>query len=569
MVPIIVYCKIDTLDYQTYLNWVGNRTEMDLFAYYKVLFTIQMTFLLTITYLLRRKKNERLNDVKEYRWIYIYIICVIISFILSSYKEIALFGFVYRYEGSILLISYFIILYITINIFDYDFEHKKVLYSIMISYIIVAIVGISQYLDSDIVTTNFMQNLIIPNKYSQLIGTLKGSSKASQKVAGLIGNANYFAQYYAVIAPIFITLFIYSKDKKEKILYGLISLIGVIVVIMSLSEAAMISLVIILIILFIINIKRIMYKLGKKKMIIFMTIISLLFIFDFYLKGPVSSKALFIISKIEYELNPVDEKILLQEIKLNGNTAIMKSKNREILIKSEKEKILVKYDNDEVIDLSKKKVILKNGIIIELKKHNYTNRDIVYIQVDNNVQFRMIVDKGEFKFINDSNNIIEQDKIEVAFGDGIEEFLTGRMYIWSRAIPKVMQRPLFGYGADTFELVFPNYDYAGLYKTFRRNRIIVDKPHNIYIGIASNTGIIALISFLMINILYIKDSVTSLKKYGIKSSKEAYRLGILMSIISYLMLGIMYDSNIVSTVMYYILLGIGINLNYKERNKNI
>ena len=565
MVPLIVYCKIDVLNYQTYLNWRGNKFEMDLFSYYKVLFTIQMTFILGIIYLMSKKKRERLNNLKEYKWMFLYVICIITSFVLSNYKEVALFGFVYRYEGSILLITYILLLYMTINLYDHEIDSKKIIYSIMIAYTIVAIVGISQFFDSDIVTKNFMQRLIIPNEQSQLIGTLKGSSKASQKVAGLIGNANYFAQYFVILAPLFIVIFIYSKDKKMKLLSGTMSILGASVIIMSMSEAAMILLSLILVAILLLNIKRLINRYGNKKIFLVTLIISLFFVYDFCSKGPVFKKISFIVSKIEFELNPVHDKKLLQYIKLNNNIANIESKDKNMQIIVKKDNIFVQYEDGENVNLTKEKVFSKDDIIIELKKHKYTNRDIIHIQIGNNIQFRMIVDSEKLKFINDADKIIEQKEIKYIFGEGKEEFLTGRMYIWSRSIPKIMEKPLFGYGADTFELVFPNYDYVGLYKTYNRNRIIVDKPHNMYIGIAMNTGIIALIAFLLINLIYIKNTISILIKSKINNEIDIYRLGILFSIISYLIIGMMYDSNIVSTSIYYILLGIGINLNYKEK----
>lgn len=71
---------------------------------------------------------------------------------------------------------------------------------------------------------------------------------------------------------------------------------------------------------------------------------------------------------------------------------------------------------------------------------------------------------------------------------------SGRAYIWSKTIDLTMDRPLFGYGLDTIMYHFPHYNIdarAGM----RSEHTIVDKPHNMYVGIFYGTGIIGFIGF--------------------------------------------------------------------------
>ena len=551
---------------------------MDLFSYYKVHFTILMTFIAFIIYMINRKNINGIKKAKEYKWMLLFFICILISFILSDYKEIALHGFVFRYEGIVLLISYLFILYFTINIFDYEIDQKRVLIALMIPYVIISIVGILQYLNSDIITTEFVQKLIIPREHEYLVGTLKGSTKANQKVAGLIGNSNYFGQYYAIILPIFIVMSIYSEEKKYKVIYGIMSFIGVLMTIISLSETGMISVFITGIILLLLNIKSIFKKSNKKILIIGSSLILIVAFVEIAFKGPIYNKVDDIIQEIKYEITAAEEKILIQKISLNDNRVNIKYKNREINIVyyNDDNSAIVKNSDGMILhkefDVGKRDIVTnldEREIKVGFKEHKYSQGKMIYIGIGNSIQFKLVIDDGKFKFMNSAGNIIEQDgNIDIAFGEGNEEVLTSRVYIWSRAIPKIMEKPFFGYGADTFEVVFPNHDYAGLYKAYNRSKIIVDKPHNMYIGIASNLGIIALIAFLAINFIYIKNSLLAIKMQGIKNSEDIYRMGILLCIITYLISGIMYDSNIVSTSIYYILLGIGINMNYKyEKNK--
>ncbi|WP_342508543.1 O-antigen ligase family protein [Sporosarcina sp. FSL K6-2383] len=71
---------------------------------------------------------------------------------------------------------------------------------------------------------------------------------------------------------------------------------------------------------------------------------------------------------------------------------------------------------------------------------------------------------------------------------------SGRAYIWSKTIDLTMDRPIFGFGLDTIMYHFPHYNIdarAGM----RSEHTIVDKPHNMYVGIFYGTGIIGFIGF--------------------------------------------------------------------------
>ncbi|ALF08819.1 O-antigen ligase family protein [Parageobacillus thermoglucosidasius] len=72
---------------------------------------------------------------------------------------------------------------------------------------------------------------------------------------------------------------------------------------------------------------------------------------------------------------------------------------------------------------------------------------------------------------------------------------SGRIYIWKKTLEITMDRFIVGYGLDTLPYHFPQDDIekrAGL----GTQNVIVDKPHNIYIGILYGTGIIGFIGFI-------------------------------------------------------------------------
>jgi len=145
-------------------------------------------------------------------------------------------------------------------------------------------------------------------------------------------------------------------------------------------------------------------------------------------------------------------------------------------------------------------------------------------------------------------------------------FGSGRGYIWSRSIPMMKDTVLMGHGADTYAIHFPHNDYVGKYNsgTFSSNiNIIVDKPHNMYMGAWIGTGGISVIAFLALTGIYL---VQSIQLYIKKSFADNDFLtfagsGIAFGIFGFLVSGLVNDSTVSVMPMFYGLLGTGIAVN--------
>jgi len=126
---------------------------------------------------------------------------------------------------------------------------------------------------------------------------------------------------------------------------------------------------------------------------------------------------------------------------------------------------------------------------------------------------------------------------------------------------------ILGGGPDTFVYRFPQNDLIGLYYTYGSPNTIVDKPHNLYLQIALNDGVVALLAFLAIMIIYIVDSI---KLYALKDEyKKPQILGSVtcLGVIGYLFAGIFNDSVVSVAPVFWIILGVGVALNYMNRKE--
>ncbi|MEK4128661.1 O-antigen ligase family protein [Solibacillus sp. FSL W8-0474] len=137
---------------------------------------------------------------------------------------------------------------------------------------------------------------------------------------------------------------------------------------------------------------------------------------------------------------------------------------------------------------------------------------------------------------------------------------TGRTYIWQETLELVAERPLFGYGIDTITYHFPHYQLEA-----RGNLLIetiVDKPHNIYIGLLYGTGIIGLVLFMIFVLITLKETLIRIIKFNSKSNTSVV-LGIIW--LSFLVQALFNDTTPAMTGTLFVMIGILMGLqNRKE-----
>jgi hypothetical protein len=142
-------------------------------------------------------------------------------------------------------------------------------------------------------------------------------------------------------------------------------------------------------------------------------------------------------------------------------------------------------------------------------------------------------------------------------------FGSGRGYIWSRTIPMMQKTVLLGYGADTYCLYFPHQDYPGKYNAGWNVNLIVDKPHNMYMGMWTGTGGLSVIAFLSILLFYFIQTIKLYWRKDIDTFSDFAGVGIALGVLGFAVSGLVNDSSVSLMPMFYTFLGMGIATNMR------
>ena len=153
--------------------------------------------------------------------------------------------------------------------------------------------------------------------------------------------------------------------------------------------------------------------------------------------------------------------------------------------------------------------------------------------------------------------------------EGLGKIASNRGYIWGHTIPLLKSNLVIGSGPDNFPLIFPQNDFLAKANISMDVNTVVDKPHNLYLQIATNTGVLSLLSLLTLWGIYI---ISSLKLYSniTFDSLDKYIGGsALISIIGYLTAGMFNDSVNSIAPIFWILLGLGVSINIRMKSKMV
>ena len=96
--------------------------------------------------------------------------------------------------------------------------------------------------------------------------------------------------------------------------------------------------------------------------------------------------------------------------------------------------------------------------------------------------------------------------------------------------------------------------------------MIFTKPHNLYLQIGVQTGVISLIAYLCFNLIYLIDSIRLYWKRESSTFMDWVGMGIMLSITGYLISGLVNDSTVTMAPVYWCLMGIGLAVNRINAN---
>jgi len=581
IVPLIVRLTVVHVDEYTANIW-GATTQTDLFSQRKALLLMIFSVILIVTCVIFFKKIfSRKDKLVNYILIAcgVFTLFTFLSAIFSEYKVVSFWGIFDRAEGFITIACYIILFVYSIYTFKTTDNYKYIIIPVLILVFINSFLGIFQYIGQDLIKTSLGNSIVVPSQY-QTANSQVSLLKEQGTIYGTFVNFNYMGSFVSMVLPI---LFCYTIIEDE-ITYKIMSFIGTILSLWLLfGSSARSGIIGVLgsIILGCIIFYKPIFKHWKVILIIVTTFVIMIIGLNFASKGSILRRIPSLVADVSSITKDTSnfnysDYTPIKDIKYNNETTevifpkdilkityenglpVFRNSQDEIVSFVLKDKVLVTdSDNFKNVTFAFGKLD-KNSIISDSLLLRIDNKPIFLFKLDNNKIFHLI-DMSTKKFI-------DLEYPETIGFKGKEKLGSSRGYIWSRSLPLIKNTMILGTGPDTFAFDFPQEDLIGKYYAYDTPNMVVDKAHNLYLQIAINYGVIALISFILIILIYIYDSI---RLYGFKDTykDKSQILGAItcLGVTGYLCAGLFNDSVVSVAPIFWIILGVGVAINSINR----
>lgn len=576
-VPLLVYGKYVNLSGTAQaLFWTGQTELLDFFSYWKSKWVIFLTITSTVIYIFLLL-IDKLPFKKEYKYyipMVVYAFLVILSTIFAVDKLTALNGFVDMYQGMWVLLSYMMITFLVINYVNTERDILLFVKAFIFLIVIEGFIGVGQYFGFDIFNSKFGNGLIIP---SGVFNVGLSFNFGKHTIYGTLFNTNFVGSFAALMLPIVVAFLASVKTLKQRLIAGIALFLCLFTWIGCNSRAGYIGVSFALMVA-LIMLRKYVIKYWKFSVIVLFLIILTLIGFNFISEGKlvkrIESLNIFkAISDIK-EKNQNEDTFKFYSIELNDNTVSIKTSHQDLNIKVDDEKLYFIDNKGEFLPVitdedGYSKINAPDKEYLKVKMTDaYPGFTIIAPLSSNGSLNFYISDDNSIKIISSGVRIVDPIVAKsFKLFNGLETFASNRGYIWSRTIPLLNKYIFYGAGADNYPIVFPQDDFVAKLNIGMPATAIIDKPHNMYLQIAINTGIISLLALVIVWGIYI---ISCIKLYWNLKYDSIYKyIGIacFISILGYLFAGIFNDHIVSVSPIFWCILGLGISINAKIKTE--
>ena len=573
LLPFVMYLYVGNSGYAGYPWNSFDDMYTDLFLHGKMAVFLVLSLVLAVAViasLIKMKREERKKVLLRFLPLLLYGLLVIASTVASTEKQIAVYGAMDGKEPIFVLLGYVVVALYAYLTIESEEDIRSLLTAALIGGTCMALLGVLQAVGADPLLNRGIQNLIAGKSYIKQNGTF--TLKFPEGMAyGTLYNPNYVGTYVAMYTPLLLAGIAVYKDTWKKIVCGA-SVLGLLIMLFaSQSRTGLIAVAAVAVVAAVF--------LGRTLVKRWYVIIpGVLLVAGAFLVIDANQDFL-MVSRFKELLSLSPSTDPVQGVDTTGNGVRVLYKDTEFTVQMPEdgnEVIYVAFEGNEELpvlnedDKTYGYITLSNGDEIEIQTAVFENQYAFGLVINGrNFYFTNRLVKNNYKYINEMGRLDECTIPENVF-PGYETVGSGRGYVLGRTIPLLKEYIFIGSGPDTFALAFPQNDYVARYRCGFENAIFT-RPHNFYLQMGIQTGVISLVAFLVFYAMYFVDSCKKyfFRKYEGMEDRTGFAL--FLCTIGFMAAGLANDSLIAVTPVFYVLLGAGMavnkNLNVKRKGK--
>ncbi len=566
-IPVILLLTVVPLIVRMYsfksglaqFDWSPASDEtLDFFLYYKSLaitvIAAAMSIILAVRYFMKKKEFKFCYEMIP---IIIYAALTFLSSIFSQYRYFSFHGAVEVFETVWVLLGYCVIAFYAYQLIDTFEDLDCIMKWMTVGVALMLVIGMLQVIGRDFYTSEFGKKLVT--------GGMADIDLAFEKGRVFLGmyNPNYVASYFALIIPMEIALLIQNKKWYFRILYAGMLVLSIICLLASGNRSAIAAFAVTILFILLLFNKRLI----KAWKIVLPVTAVIAVVFGTYLK-----KDDFIIQKfvrlMHAEDRPEDP---ISEI-VTGDNDVAITCNGQVfhaaydITPEGYINMTIQDDAGTALNTTVDEATFTYAVQDErfpgftVQAVNLNNEIAMGVFAGNVTWYFKKGDDGTYYYYNVYGRWDKINNAPRVWVNFLEKRFEERGTIWSKTIPLLKNCVIFGTGADTYTVVYPQDDYVD--KTYDYSTSSMDvKPHCLYLQIAVQSGIPALLAVLVFYIWYFVTGVRLYAKASYQDGMEIIGAGLLLATFTYMVISFLNDSTVTVAPIFWIMMGLGIAVN--------
>lgn len=511
----------------------------------------------------------------------VYLLFVLVSSIFSKYHYTSFFGVSERYEGFFVWVCYMVFMIVAMAFASNRKRLDFILWGFFASGLFVGIIGIMQFLGYNIFSFDWFSKLVMGDAYNGNPLKIKFDS-----VFATLYNPNCAGMYFGMMFSAFGVMAVLMPLKnKVKWIFALLAVVLGVCAIGSDSVGGLLGIASGIGFTAVVCICYYVFVIKSKKAIVFsvggIAVGITAMILFFNSNAVIIQKVRIIADALKNGETISQSASFYEDIKVDGMLGKIITKDGEFAV-DYAEAATQFMHNGVVLDPVSEEtmenggthyVYNESGLKWDLYLYQMETKDIFVASLtgtDNlgtGTYFLFGEYEGKLTVLDKFGNPIDIDTVVESWGfKGVERLGSNRGYIWSRSIPLLKNNIFIGSGTDTFVFEFPQQDVRSKLNYLGNPYVIIDKPHNMFLQIGINTGVISLLVMLVLFILYIVQTIKRVFNDK-EQSLNAIRLGIMAGIVAYLAAAMTTDSVVSVAPVFWTLLGTGFGANVINHEK--
>ncbi len=564
--PLILYSYAGYSGFSAY-DWNSlNDFYIDIFLHGKMRVFMVLAIVLLCLIVLKlvfMEKAGRKKALLAFIPLFIYAAFVILSTVCSTNINFSLYGSQDAKEPMGVLLGYVLAAFYAYLVVESKEDMMGIVSSAVFGGTCMAVIGVLQAAGIDLVSAEPTQLLYSSKEFFNIYGYLVIRFPVGQTYVTLF-NPNYVGTYVAMYLPLLlIGLFCYKQIWKKAVC--VLTFVGLLITLFASNSLTGLIASFGVALTFLFFLCR---ELWKRWYVLIpgLTFLLMCFsLFDTYQDNRWTNDILralelpsdnSLVTGVDTTGNAV--KVLYKDTEYSVRMTVSET-SFDYIVREGKEEREVTFDETR----ENAYFTLANGDEITIKAANYEGAQAFSLDINGyDFFFTNQVVKGNYKFIDTKFGRLNECIIAENLFPTHESAASGRGYVWGRTIPMLKDYIFIGSGPDTFTIVFPQSDYVARYKCHYAESIFT-RPHNFYLQMGVQTGVVSLVAFLAFYAIYF---VGSCKRYFLRKLDKMEQwcgFSVFTCTIGFLAAGLANDSLIVVTPMFYVLLGLGMAINHK------